>query len=120
MFPGLSAMLFWWVILDTYGSHQGQRGLGILYLFTAALQGGLLGALLTFSPRIWYPIYSERAVGWGLSALTDQQLAGTIMWVPSGLVYLLGTLLLMKSWLDSMDTASSRADEKSITGKYSP
>jgi len=115
-----SALLFWWVILDTYGSHRGQRGLGILYLFTAALQGGLLGALLTFSPRIWYPIYSERAVGWGLSALTDQQLAGTIMWVPSGLVYLLGTLLMMKSWLDSMETSSSSADEKSISGKYVP
>jgi putative membrane protein len=101
-----SALLFWWVIVSTFGRRHAQRGVGILYLFTAALQGGLLGALLTFSPRVWYPIYIDRGAAWGLSALADQQLAGIIMWVPAGLIYILAGLLMMKSWLDAMETAA--------------
>jgi putative membrane protein len=93
-----SALLFWWVALDLFGHHQVQRGVLILFLLTAILPGGLLGALLSFSSTVWYPIYSERAAGWGWSALADQQLSGTMMWLPSGLVYLLAVLLMLKSW----------------------
>lgn len=32
---------------------------------------------------------------WGLSPLADQQLAGVMMWVPAGLVYLGATLALL-------------------------
>lgn len=104
-----SALLFWWVTLYTFGAVPEQRGAGILYLFTTALQSGLLGALLTFSPRVWYPVYLERAERWGLSALADQQLAGTIMWVPAGMVYLVAALWMMKHWLDGLETRSGAA-----------
>lgn len=97
-----SALLFWWVTLHTLGARAANRGTGILYLFTTALHSGLLGALLTFSSRIWYPVYSGRAEQWGLTALADQQLAGTIMWVPSGMIYMFAALWMMKIWLDAM------------------
>ena len=99
-----SALLFWWVTLHTFGARSAYRGAGILYLFTTALHSGLLGALLTFSPRIWYQVYIGRAETWGITALVDQQLAGTIMWVPSGMVYLAAALWLMKTWLDSIES----------------
>ena len=98
-----SALLFWWVTFHTYGARPAYRGIGILFLFTTALHTGLLGALLTFSPHLWYPVYSGRAEAWGITALADQQLAGTIMWVPGGMVYLAAALWLMKTWLDGME-----------------
>jgi putative membrane protein len=109
-----SALLFWWVTLHTFAARPAYRGAGILYLFTTALHSGLLGALLTFSTQLWYPIYAGRAEEWGLSALADQQLAGTIMWVPAGLVYLIAALWMMKNWLDALelrDEPALRKDE---------
>ena len=47
----------------------------------------MLGALLSFSQRLWYPVYEQTAPLWGLSALQDQQLGGLIMWVPGGLLF---------------------------------
>lgn len=59
-------------------------------LVAVMMQMGLIGALLTFSPRALYPIYVTRAPALGLDPLVDQQLAGLIMWVPACLPYLIG------------------------------
>jgi len=58
-----------------------------LFRSKAAMGATLLGALLTLSPLIWYASYVAAATPGGLSALEDQQLAGLVMWVPGGLVY---------------------------------
>jgi cytochrome c oxidase assembly factor CtaG len=71
----------------------------VLYLFTTSLHTSLLGALLTFSSRVWYPAYASSTAVWGLTPLEDQQLAGLIMWVPAGLAYLAATLVILGSWL---------------------
>src|SRR4029450_9177538 len=60
---------------------------------------GALGALLTFSSRLWYPTYRVSTAAWGLTPLEDQQLGGVMMWVPAGLVYLFAGLALMAGWL---------------------
>lgn len=87
-----SALLFWWV-LEQPSSHRAFHvGAAILFLFTTALHSGLLAALLTFAPRPLYPIYAQTVGNWGLRPLADQQLAGVIMWVPVGFVYLAAVL----------------------------
>ena len=93
-----TGLLFWWTVLR--GS-QGRlaRPSAILYLFTTALHTTILGALLTFSSRVWYPLNASGAAAWGLTPLEDQQLAGLIMWVPAGLVYLIAALAITASWL---------------------
>ncbi|WP_462079699.1 cytochrome c oxidase assembly protein [Luteimonas sp. RIT-PG2_3] len=58
------------------------------------MQMGLIGALLTFSPRPLYAIYAGRTAAIGLDPLHDQQLAGLLMWVPSCLPYLFGAFWL--------------------------
>lgn len=58
-----------------------------------------LPPLLTFSDRLWYPLYDPVAAPWGLTALEDQQLAGLIMWVPGGLAYPAAALAVVASWL---------------------
>lgn len=93
-----SALLFWWAVLEgrrTAASH----GVAVLCLFTTALHSGLLGALLTFATRVWYPAYARTAPAWGWTPLEDQQLGGLVMWVPACLVYLIAGLALFAAWL---------------------
>ena len=71
----------------------------VIALFTTAVHTSLLGALLTFSDRLWYPIYAPATAAWGLTPLEDQQLAGLIMWIPGGLAYLIAALALLATWL---------------------
>jgi putative membrane protein len=94
----LTALLFWWALI--YGA-QGRTAYGasVLYVFATAMHSGLLGVLLTVTTSVWYPIYASRTAAWGLTTLEDQQLAGLIMWVPAGIIYLAAGLLLFRAWL---------------------
>jgi putative membrane protein len=96
-----SALLFWWALM------QEQRvrnyGASVAYVFTTAIHSGALGGLLTFAASVWYPIYSGRTAAWGLSPLEDQQLGGLIMWVPSGVVFLVIGLWLFARWLQESE-----------------
>jgi putative membrane protein len=93
-----TALLFWWAVLHGVGARLA-RPAAVIYLFTTAVHTSLLGALLTFSPRLWYPLYDATTSPWGLTPLEDQQLAGVIMWVPAGLSYLIAALALAATWL---------------------
>jgi putative membrane protein len=93
-----TGLLFWWALLRGREGRLG-RPAAVLYLFTTSVYTTVLGALLAFSPRVWYPLYSSSAAAWGLTPLEDQQLAGMIMWVPAGMGYLIATLGIMASWL---------------------
>jgi cytochrome c oxidase assembly factor CtaG len=93
-----TALLFWWALLHGAGTRLA-RPAAVIYLFTTAGHTSLLGALLAFSPRLWYPLYDATTAPWGLTPLEDQQLAGVVMWVPAGLSYLIAALALAATWL---------------------
>jgi putative membrane protein len=90
------AVPFWAMVLRAPAR---MRGLAVLAIFAAALQGTVLAALLTFSRSSWYPFYQATVPAWGLTPLEDQQLAGVIMWVAGGLLYLAAGLTLFASWI---------------------
>jgi putative membrane protein len=94
----LSAALFWWGLVR---GRYGRLGYGaaVVYLFATALHSGVLGALITFSPDTWYPVYVSNSRAWGLTPLEDQQLAGLLMWVPAGMVFAAGGLAFFAAWL---------------------
>ena len=95
-----TALLFWWsVVRRTAATGRVGTPIAVLALFTTALHTTLLGALLTFSRRVWYPIYDASTAAWGLTPLEDQQLAGLIMWVPAGVAYTVAALALLGTWL---------------------
>jgi putative membrane protein len=104
-----TALLFWWTVAGRpFHTPDGRNerlsyGLGILYLFTMALQGGLLGFLLTFAGGLWYPAYAGSTAAWGMTPLADQQLAGAIMWIPANVIYMLGALILLGVWLQGLE-----------------
>lgn len=102
-----TGLLFWWTVLERRRGRLGWPG-AVIALFTTAVHTGLLGALLTFSNRLWYPVYAPATAAWGLTPLEDQQLAGLIMWIPGGLAYLIAALALLASWLSEPGRARPR------------
>jgi putative membrane protein len=99
-----TAALFWWGIVHGRQARMGY-GAAVVFLFVTALHGGVLGALLTVSPRVWYAPYLTHHPA-GLTALQDQQLAGLLMWVPGGLAFVAGALILLAAWLRQSDRLS--------------
>jgi putative membrane protein len=98
----VTAVLFWSALYGV-GRSAMSFGTATLYVFGAAVHCSALGALLTFSSVLWYPAYAHTTAIWGLTPLQDQQLGGVIMWVPSGVVFIVVALALMARWLSESD-----------------
>ncbi len=80
------AVLFWWAV--GLGSRPPHR-LSVLAIFAASMAGVGLGAAMTLAVTPWYAHHRT---------LSDQQVAGVVMWAFAGLVYLgLGILLFVRS-----------------------
>ena len=94
----VTALLFWRVVI---GARAGRaaHGFSVLLIFAMAMQSVFLSVLLTFARTPWYSGYAATTVPWGLDPLADQQLAGAIMWIPAGMVYLAAALALMVVWV---------------------
>ena len=87
-----------------FHGRRGRTGYGaaVVYVFATAVHGGLLGALLTVSPRMWYLPYVANHPA-ALTPLEDQQLAGLLMWVPASLTFVAAGLSLFAAWLRHSD-----------------
>ena len=95
-----SAWLLWRAILA-----PAQSGPALVALAATIGQMGLLGALVVFAPRPLYPVHFASTAAWGLAPLTDQQLAGLMMWVPAMLPYLGAGVWIAWSSLRSSEPA---------------
>ena len=102
-----TGMLLWWQIVHPGAERRSAYGKGILTLFATAAQTGALGALITLSRHVIYPAQAAAATAWGLNALEDQQLAGLIMWIPGGLLYLIAISVLFMAWMEDAPTAAA-------------
>jgi putative membrane protein len=105
----LSALLFWWAVLQGRNARI-NYGLAVVFMLTTAIHSGLLGALITFARTVWYPAYVGKTDAWGLTALEDQQLGGLIMWVPACTVYIVAGLALFASWLRESERRVQRRE----------
>jgi putative membrane protein len=81
-----AGFLFWWPVL-----HDQPRALHDAakagYLFAAFLLASPLGLLLALLPSPVYDYYDDSMELWGLSPLTDQQIAGVTMAAEQALVF---------------------------------
>jgi putative membrane protein len=94
----LTAALYWWVIRSSH-EYAGR----VLSAFGLMMASSILGALMTFSRASWYGDHFDTAVLWGMTPLTDQQLAGVMMWIPMGTVYVITAALLLGRWINAVD-----------------
>lgn len=112
-----TGVLFWSALLPMRAAAS--HGYGALLVFTMAMQSTFLAALLTFAGSPWYAGYRQSTETWGLRPLADQQLAGVIMWVPAGLVYVGLGILLVAAWVRESGlsaTGGPSDDEWSASG----
>ena len=96
----ITAVLFWSVVFD--GSVDRLKRVGLV--FVTMLQSSALGALIAFAPEPLYQWHLNHAPP-GADVLAQQQLAGAIMWVPAGVVYLAVMLALLWRALTVLDAA---------------
>jgi cytochrome c oxidase assembly factor CtaG len=120
-----TALLFWGALGPRGHSARLPAGAGVLYVFTTGVYSAALGAWLALADRPIYLGYVARVRPWGLSPLEDQQLAGLVMWVPAGLVYVGAALALLAAWLRAAEraiavsAAHARTAEGRATGRRS-
>ena len=99
-----TGVLLWRVVIGPRaGASRVPPGLGVLLVFGMAMQGVFLSALLTFANEPFYPGYASSTAAWGLDPLADQHLAGVLMWIPGGVVYLGVALALLVTWLRGLE-----------------
>lgn len=91
----VTGWLFWWAALH---APPARLGASLLALLLTLIHTGMLGALLSFARA---PLYGEPDV-------TNQQLAGLVMWVPAGVFYVLAAARLVAGSL-----AAARPPERS-------
>jgi putative membrane protein len=86
-----TATAFSWAV-GVGSAHR--HGAAVPVLFVAALPGTALGAALTLAANPWYA---------GYPSLSDQQLAGVVMWGFAGLAYVLAAACLFGLWLAGLE-----------------
>jgi putative membrane protein len=93
------AVIGWWPVLSPSAeAPRASYPIQILYLFGMSLPMGIIGAAITFSHRVLYPWYGAVPRLWGMSAITDQQVAGLIMKIPGALFYLVFMTAIFFAW----------------------
>jgi cytochrome c oxidase assembly factor CtaG len=78
-----SGLALWWPVVHGRYALQTKA----VYLFAAFVLASPLGLLLALLPEPVYDFYTERPTVWGLSHLTDQQLAGVTMAAEQSVVF---------------------------------
>jgi putative membrane protein len=91
----VTAMFFWWSLLSV----RQRAGVAIAELFATAMHTGALGVLIATARQPMYPAQATVARAFGIDPLSDQQLAGLIMWVPGGTAYVVTGLALAGLWI---------------------
>lgn len=110
-----TALLFWWPVMSVDPnprriSHPAR----LLYLFLAMPAGALLGLAIINADRVLYPYYSQADPAIGVNALSDQRLAGALMWEGDMLVVVVVMAFVLLDWLDSDDRATVRAEARGV------
>jgi putative membrane protein len=103
----ITAALYWWVIRSSH-----EYGGRVMSAFGLMIASGLLGALMTFSRTPWYDDHAEMTLLWGMTALADQQLAGVIMWIPMGMVYVITAAILLGRWINAVDQRVLESEQR--------
>jgi ferredoxin len=84
----------------------------IPYLLVVDLQNTALSGFFTFYGRVLYPTYAAAPRITGLSAIDDQTFAGTIMWVPGSVAFLLPAAVIAIKYLSGSNLVNRRPKVK--------
>lgn len=105
----LTFMIFglclWWPVLSPIPEQRQSYPMQLLYLFANGMFMMVLGIVFTFAPDPIYSPYVSAPRLWGISAATDQQIGGLIMWYPGNLPYAAVLAAVFYRWFDSGESS---------------
>ena len=98
-----SSIVLWNELLHHRAQHT---ALALTVGLCTSMQMGLLGAVLSLARRpLFFPHYLT-SQAWGLTPLQDQQLGGTLMWVPGGVLFLWVAIRSLRRLWNTLEAAS--------------
>jgi putative membrane protein len=89
-----------WPVLNPMVERRLAYPFQVLYLFVSGMVMMVLGIVFTFSPIVFYSPYAAAPRLWAISAISDQQLGGLIMWYPGNLAYAVLLVVAFYRWFD--------------------
>ena len=112
----VAALIMWWPILGMLPEMPRPPYLvQMVYLFVQPTVPAILGAIITFSDGVLYDWYAQAPRIWEISAHTDQQVGGIIMWVPGGLAFLLTLVIVFLLWASREESEDRRRQRSGLT-----
>jgi putative membrane protein len=98
-----TAVLFWAQVWDSPPLRTRLTPFGrVAYVTAATLPSWLLAVILAMASTPLYPAYAgDAGRPWGMSALTDQQLAAGMMWGPGAIPFSLAVFVGIYQWLQT-------------------
>lgn len=100
-----SGFIFWWPVVDPMRNIR-PRPLAspmqkVALLTLAGIPATILGLIFSLTPSIWYSFYAAAPRLWGISALTDQQWAGAVMFGGGNVIYFIAvTAIFLRMFPD--------------------
>jgi cytochrome c oxidase assembly factor CtaG len=92
----LAGMIYWYPILRPWPAvEEWTRWAFVPYLIVADAENSVLAAFMVFSGRVIYTPYANAARSDGIPAITDQIIAGAIMWLPGSMVFLVPAVVIV-------------------------
>ena len=95
-----ASVILWWPILSPVPElPRAPYPIQMLYLFVVGLPMVMVSIFITMADRVLYPYYAAAPRVWAaLSPQEDQHLGGLLMWIPGGLVFLVGLSAVFFRW----------------------
>ena len=106
-----SALLFWWpaVALDP-APWRMSHPVRMAYVFLQMPQNTLLAVVILNAPAPLYQHYATLVRDWGPTALADQQVAGSIMWLGGDLLFIAALAALLAGWMRHEERETAQTD----------
>jgi putative membrane protein len=103
--------LYWWHLLSPIRSRMRLAGMSpIAYMLSTKVTVGFLGIALTFAPNALYGFYENAPQYWGLTAQSDQAVAGLIMALEQSIVMGVALVILFTAMLAESERREERAE----------
>jgi cytochrome c oxidase assembly factor CtaG len=108
--------LYWWHLLSPIRARLRLDGMGpVVYMASTKLFVGALGMGLAFAPSALYPYYVHHVRVWGISAISDQSIAGLIMAVEQSIVMGIALVVLFMRALSESEREQQRRERYGLT-----
>jgi cytochrome c oxidase assembly factor CtaG len=108
----VTGVLFWWPVFQD-APRSISAGARAVYVFAAFVLASPLGIVLSLLSRPAYDFYADAADMWGLSDLSDQQLAGVTMSVEQAVVFFCVAAYFVLRQLRAEEARETRLEESS-------